>query len=492
MANVIKGFQYHVPTGGPVVVTEITYPLANAELTAAFPITITWTDSKTGTAKVDVSRDGGATWLVVASGITNKGFYTWTVDAPGSTDAYIRVTTPNGTDSVGPLTIKVPDDGGGGGGDDDGGTIVGAPTGLLTLTDLMTAVNDILHNFRYREDYYEMLEEPTNVVYLPRSFVVGYPNAFTFWVDGTVQEYTAYTLNADSGYLLKSQGNWTSDSEIKVRYFWKVWNDRMVIDAINSGIRYCYKKVYIDKIFTRHIVTSDVYEYPLPDDVKRVTRVEIYNTLTGKWMLQNDYEVMYSEQYYFSSNNVTNEYLGNTTDTTLVLNLNDVWQVTVGDVLNDSEYYELCLVTDIDYTTGDVTVERGYLDTAAVAHKPTKYWHKWNTRSIKFHSAPSEGRLRVSYIAAPSTLINATDPLVVVSGLPEECKDAIVYYAAYLLMQQRGNLRIRDDATRNIQGGGENATYPRDIEAAIQRLRLAADIALDKVKMHPRMYRYHT
>ena len=110
MANTIRGSQYHVPSGGPVIVTDITSPVQYAELTATFTTRISWSDSKTGTAKVEVSRDGGVTWSVIASGITNVGFYDWLVTSPGSTAAYIRVTTVNGTDSVGPLSIIVPDD----------------------------------------------------------------------------------------------------------------------------------------------------------------------------------------------------------------------------------------------------------------------------------------------------------------------------------------------------------------------------------------------
>ena len=60
---------------------------------------ITW-DSKnvTGRVKLEISRNGGATWVIIVASTANNGSYTWKVTGPATTHARIKVSsisTPN-------------------------------------------------------------------------------------------------------------------------------------------------------------------------------------------------------------------------------------------------------------------------------------------------------------------------------------------------------------------------------------------------------------
>ena len=68
--------------------------------------TIRWTSSGlTGNVKIEVSRNGGASWTVVSGSTANDGLHPWTVKAPVSNQARIRVT------SVTDPTVKDASDG---------------------------------------------------------------------------------------------------------------------------------------------------------------------------------------------------------------------------------------------------------------------------------------------------------------------------------------------------------------------------------------------
>jgi M6 family metalloprotease-like protein len=52
---------------------------------------ITWASSVPGNVKIDVSRDGGATWAAIAASTTNDTALDWTVTGPFTTQARVRV-----------------------------------------------------------------------------------------------------------------------------------------------------------------------------------------------------------------------------------------------------------------------------------------------------------------------------------------------------------------------------------------------------------------
>ncbi len=52
---------------------------------------IAWTSSVAGNVRIEVSRDGGASWTPIFSNIANDGAQNWTVTGPGTSQARIRV-----------------------------------------------------------------------------------------------------------------------------------------------------------------------------------------------------------------------------------------------------------------------------------------------------------------------------------------------------------------------------------------------------------------
>jgi hypothetical protein len=74
--------------------------------------TITWTPG-IGDVKLEVSRDGGASWDIVVPATPNDGSYDWAVTGPASSQVLARVTTLafTGSDvSDAPFTVTVPAD----------------------------------------------------------------------------------------------------------------------------------------------------------------------------------------------------------------------------------------------------------------------------------------------------------------------------------------------------------------------------------------------
>ncbi len=97
-ANVcLKAFaQPSAPPDPPVV----TSPNGGEDWQIGSQHAITWTGTGAGTATIDLSRDGGATWTeTLASGTPNDGSHTWTVTGPATADATIRVVTTQGQDA---------------------------------------------------------------------------------------------------------------------------------------------------------------------------------------------------------------------------------------------------------------------------------------------------------------------------------------------------------------------------------------------------------
>ena len=81
------------PNGGELLITG--YP-TDIIWTAADPV---WT----GVSSVDIqlSRDSGATWEPVATGIANTGLHTWTPTGPATYTALIKVTAHDGVNNTG-------------------------------------------------------------------------------------------------------------------------------------------------------------------------------------------------------------------------------------------------------------------------------------------------------------------------------------------------------------------------------------------------------
>lgn len=77
----------------------ITAPNGGETWPAGSPQTITWTGTRGGTATIELSRDGGATYdETLAADTTNDGNYTWIATTPASSQARVRVTTSVGSD----------------------------------------------------------------------------------------------------------------------------------------------------------------------------------------------------------------------------------------------------------------------------------------------------------------------------------------------------------------------------------------------------------
>jgi hypothetical protein len=76
----------------------ITAPAAGASWTIGTTQKITWTTNLPGsdTVRVEVSRDGGSTYAALAAAAPDNGTFSWTVAAPATASAIVRVTS-NGT-----------------------------------------------------------------------------------------------------------------------------------------------------------------------------------------------------------------------------------------------------------------------------------------------------------------------------------------------------------------------------------------------------------
>ncbi|MCI0512846.1 choice-of-anchor D domain-containing protein [candidate division KSB1 bacterium] len=59
---------------------------------------ITWTSTGTsGTVKIEISRDNGATWSTITASTTDDHTYTWTVTGPASTNCRVRISDTDGS-----------------------------------------------------------------------------------------------------------------------------------------------------------------------------------------------------------------------------------------------------------------------------------------------------------------------------------------------------------------------------------------------------------
>ncbi len=83
---------------GPMAPT-VTAPNGGESWSLGSPQTITWTGGGDGTATIELSLDGGATYPVtIAADTTNDGSQPWVVDSDSTSLAKVRVTTATGAD----------------------------------------------------------------------------------------------------------------------------------------------------------------------------------------------------------------------------------------------------------------------------------------------------------------------------------------------------------------------------------------------------------
>ncbi|MBI2916502.1 MAG: hypothetical protein HYY01_00775 [Chloroflexi bacterium] len=78
----------------PVPEIEVTSPGFNTIWEIGDRVAITWTSPVlSGLVRIELSRDGGATWQTIVSRTRNDGSHVWTVRGPATTQALIRVTS---------------------------------------------------------------------------------------------------------------------------------------------------------------------------------------------------------------------------------------------------------------------------------------------------------------------------------------------------------------------------------------------------------------
>ena len=81
----------------------MTSPAAGANWAIGTARTISWSSNLAAgtTVRVDLSRDGGATWTALASASPASGSLAWTATSPATTTARVRVTANGGVPAVG-------------------------------------------------------------------------------------------------------------------------------------------------------------------------------------------------------------------------------------------------------------------------------------------------------------------------------------------------------------------------------------------------------
>ncbi len=90
---------FTAPTGPPAP-PVVTSPNGGEDWQIGSQHAITWTGGGGGTATIELSRDGGATWPeTLAPDTANDGSFAWTVTGPETTGAKVRVTTDHGQDA---------------------------------------------------------------------------------------------------------------------------------------------------------------------------------------------------------------------------------------------------------------------------------------------------------------------------------------------------------------------------------------------------------
>lgn len=88
-----KTASYRIAAGSPAI--TVTSPDGGETWNVGESRTITWENfgNPGASVKIELSRDGGATWSTIAASTPNDQSHPWTVSAPGSTQCRIRVTS---------------------------------------------------------------------------------------------------------------------------------------------------------------------------------------------------------------------------------------------------------------------------------------------------------------------------------------------------------------------------------------------------------------
>jgi sugar lactone lactonase YvrE len=100
--------RYRLVDTNPPAVTVVS-PNGGEELEVGDPATLQWTAtgaSDIAAVSLAISRNGGASYTTIASGLPNTGSYAWTVTGPGSSSCRLRVTA---TDELGVSASDVSD-----------------------------------------------------------------------------------------------------------------------------------------------------------------------------------------------------------------------------------------------------------------------------------------------------------------------------------------------------------------------------------------------
>ncbi len=81
----------------------VTSPAPAAIAYTGTPVAITWTDNlpASATVAVEISRDGGSSFQLVAAAVPNTGSFGWTASGPDSAQALVRVTASGSAVAVG-------------------------------------------------------------------------------------------------------------------------------------------------------------------------------------------------------------------------------------------------------------------------------------------------------------------------------------------------------------------------------------------------------
>jgi len=100
----------HLVQAGPASLT-VTAPNGGESWAVGSAQTIQWSSSSvSGNVRIDLSRNGGATWTTLFASVANDGGQTWSVTGPATTQLRIRVSsvTSPGTSDLSDANFTIP------------------------------------------------------------------------------------------------------------------------------------------------------------------------------------------------------------------------------------------------------------------------------------------------------------------------------------------------------------------------------------------------
>jgi uncharacterized protein DUF1566/carboxypeptidase family protein/PKD domain-containing protein/thrombospondin type 3 repeat protein len=182
----VRGGQNQIPEHVTIV-----YPKQGSKLSAGSELHIEWeTREIPGDVRVDLSRDGGKTWEVIADITPNDGEHSWTVTDPYSPNCYLRIVPqaePTREAMQGLFSITPPDP--------PRAVILKAPSNPTKETDISITVggdNILSYKYKYNDGFFQ--EER----------VVGFPIDLTNLSEG---EYTISVIGKNI------TGDWQSSGD---------------------------------------------------------------------------------------------------------------------------------------------------------------------------------------------------------------------------------------------------------------------------------------